>query len=211
MVCPEDKSADALVELFLDRSWRSRLEAVVDEEDVRILDALDEQDEVMRLQTDLLRGMEQNVENQIDQMRSILDQEDQRLEDDRIALDKLRKSVADKSALVLEQESERNRLDRAIQDLSGRALSTAELEQNFPQQLYRQKLLYKMTRMMFGKVKPGRPHALRGYVSNVSVTDITPFEIDTLSMSSHRVRDTLWDYVADGISDEFKTELKKIK
>ena len=95
-------------------------------------------------------------------------------------------------------------LEDRIKELSGRALSTAELEKHFPEQQFRQSLFFKMVRVVFGKAKRERPHAFRGYVSNFAGNDVTPFEFDTLKVDQNRLAEFLWDYVADGVSEEFK-------
>ena len=53
-------------------------------------------------------------------------------------------------------------------------------------------------------MKKDRPHAFRGYFSNVAGTDVTPFEFDTLKINESRLAEILWDYVADGVSDQYK-------
>ena len=102
-------------------------------------------------------------------------------------------------------EIENSSLSKIVfQELSGRALTTAELEKHFPEQQLRQSLFFRMVRVVFAKTKKSRPHAFRGYVSNVAGTDVTPFEFDTVNVDPARLTEYLWDYVADGVSDQFK-------
>jgi len=204
MSCHEVLMVEALSKLLDDQSWKSKVDSILDETSIRVQNSLDEQEEVLRLETDKIRGMESLIETQIDKVKSLLEQVGKSLEEDRTATDKLMKKQSDLSTNLLEEEANRVQLEDRIKELSGRALSTAELEKHFPEQQFRQSLFFKMVRVVFGKAKRERPHAFRGYVSNFAGNDVTPFEFDTLKVDQNRLTEFLWDYVADGVSEEFK-------
>ena len=204
MVCQEQQLVDALIEVIADQSWKSRLRSDLEERNSKLHKKLEEQEDILRLETDKIRGLEQNVESQIDKVRISLNEVDRELESDRILLEKERNKHLEKLSLFHEQESLQSQLASQIKELSDKAITTADLERHFPEQKYRQSLFFKVTRIVFGKTKKDRPHFLRGYVSNVSGTDMSSFEIDTLKFDEKHVRDHLWDYIADGISSEFK-------
>merc|ERR1719495_141224 len=204
MSCHEVLMVEALSKLLDDQSWKRKVDSILDETSIRVQNSLDEQVEVLRLETDKIRGMESLIETQIDKVKSLLEQVGKSLEEDRTATDKLMKKQSDLSTNLLEEEANRVQLEDRIKELSGRALSTAELEKHFPEQQFRQSLFFKMVRVVFGKAKRERPHAFRGYVSNFAGNDVTPFEFDTLKVDQNRLTEFLWDYVADGVSEEFK-------
>jgi len=194
----------ALAEVMENADWKVKLDGILEEKDIRVQEALDQREEVFRLETEKIRGMESHLETQVDKVRYLLDQVQQNLEEDRMATEKIQRQGTELSSALLEEETGRTELDGHIKELSGRALSAAELEKHFPDQKLRQSLFYKIVRIVFGKVKKDRPHAFRGYFSNVAGTDVTPFEFDTLKINDSRLAEILWDYVADGVSDQYK-------
>ena len=107
MSCHEVLMVEALSKLLDDQSWKSKVDSILDETSIRVQNSLDEQEEVLRLETDKIRGMESLIETQIDKVKSLLEQVGKSLEEDRTATDKLMKKQSDLSTNLLEEEANR--------------------------------------------------------------------------------------------------------
>ena len=107
MSCHEVLMVEALSKLLDDQSWKSKVDSILDETSIRVQNSLDEQEEVLRLETDKIRGMESLIETQIDKVKSLLEQVGKGLEEDRTATDKLMKKQSDLSTNLLEEEANR--------------------------------------------------------------------------------------------------------
>ena len=55
----------ALAEVMENADWKVKLEGILEEKDIRVQEALDQREEVFRLETEKIRGMESNLETQV--------------------------------------------------------------------------------------------------------------------------------------------------
>ena len=68
-------------------------------------------------------------------------------------LEEKRKEKVHASQVVVAEETSKGQVDKEVQELQDRALTTVDLEKNFPKQQRLQSLLYKGTRVSWGKTK----------------------------------------------------------
>ena len=108
---------------------------------------------------------------------------------------------------VLTQETEKKKIDKEVQEVQNKALTTVDIEKNFPNQRRLQSLLYKATRVTWGKdkkSKENRGNTIRGFACNYNATDVQTFELDKTNLSKECVQDFVWDYIGAGIANEWK-------
>ena len=55
----------ALAEVMENADWKVKLDGILEEKDIRVQEALDQREEVFRLETEKIRGMESNLETQV--------------------------------------------------------------------------------------------------------------------------------------------------
>ena len=55
----------ALAEFMENADWKMKLDGTLEETDIRVQQALDQREEVFRLETDKIRGMESHLETQV--------------------------------------------------------------------------------------------------------------------------------------------------
>ena len=55
----------ALAEVMENADWEVKVDGILEEKDIRVQEALDQREEVFRLETEKIRGMESNLETQV--------------------------------------------------------------------------------------------------------------------------------------------------
>ena len=55
----------ALAEVMENADWKVKLDGILEEKDIRVQEALDQREEVFRLETEKIRGMESHLETQV--------------------------------------------------------------------------------------------------------------------------------------------------
>ena len=136
------------------------------------------------------------------------------MENNLIALEKSKVLLAEAqgekvkaSQMVIEEETEKLKLDQEVEELRKKAMTAVDIEKNFPNLKRLQSLLYKGTRVTWGKAKKGKENeenVIRGFVCNYNGTDVQTFELDKTNLSKKSVHDFIWDYIGAGVANEWK-------
>ena len=136
------------------------------------------------------------------------------MEKNKIALEKSKFILAEAQAenvkasqMVIEEETEKLKLDQEVEKVKKKADHAIDLEKNFPNQKRLQSLLYKGTRVTWDKRKKGKQNEeniIRGFVCNYNATDVQTFELDKTNLSKRSVQDFVWDYIGAGVAHEWK-------
>ena len=136
------------------------------------------------------------------------------LENNITALEKFKVLLAEAQAekvkasqMIIEEETEKLKLDQEVEELKKKAVSAVDMEKNFPNQKRLQSLLYKGTRVTWGKPRKGKANEeniIRGFVCNYNGTDVQTFELDKTNLSKKSVQDFVWDYIGSGVANEWK-------
>ena len=105
---------DDALRVLGDPGWKSKLGAVLEETEAKLQESLDEQEEVLRLETDKIRGMESHLESQVEKVRALLASVEASLEEDRASKEKLLKKRTELSVQLLEEEATGAKLDAQI-------------------------------------------------------------------------------------------------
>ena len=111
------------------------------------------------------------------------------------------------SQAVIAEETEKKKIDEEVTELQNKALTTVDIEKNFPNQRRLQSLLYKGTRVSWAKNKKSKANdgdIIRGFVCNYNGTDVQTFELDKSNLSKKEVQDFVWDYIGAGIANGWK-------
>ena len=111
------------------------------------------------------------------------------------------------SQVVITEQTEKNKIDKEVQELQNKALTAVDIEKNFPNHRRLKNLLYKGTRVTLGKNKKSKENGedtIRGFVCNYNATDVQTFELDKTNLSKKCVHDFVWDYIGAGVANEWK-------
>merc|ERR1711997_1276287 len=82
-------------------------------------------------------------------------------------------------------DAEEKKINIEVQEVREKAMSTIDMEKSFPNQRRLQSLLYKGTRVTWGKSKKSKENGdiIRGFVCNHTGTDVQTFELDKTNLS----------------------------
>ena len=111
------------------------------------------------------------------------------------------------SQIVIAEETEKQKIDQQVQELTKAALTTVDVEKTFPKQRRLHSLLYKGTRVTWAKPSKSKENSeniVRGFVCNYNGTDVQTFQLDKTNLSKQDVQDFVWDYIGAGIASEWK-------
>ena len=174
-----------------------------------ITKALAQQDELLKEQTLYIRGLEDEADQALADKQKCLEYSLARLERTKKMLDETQAEKVKASQLVVTEETSKGAVDKQVQELKDKALTTVDIEKNFPNQKRLQSLLYKATRVSWGKDKKSSDEnggkVIRGFVVNSTGTDVQTFELDKTNLDQKCVQDFVWDYVSAGIAKDWKT------
>jgi len=169
--------------------------------------AFTQQDELLMKLTEEIRGLEDDTDQALTNEQKTLENNLARLEKSKSILADTEAEKVKASQLVIIEETEKQKIDQQVQELQSKALTTVDIEKNFPNQRRLQSLLYKGTRVTWGKGKKSKDkdgNIIRGFVCNYNATDVQTFELDKTNLSKKCVQDFVWDYIGAGIANEWK-------
>lgn len=169
--------------------------------------AFTQQDELLMKLTEEIRGLEDDTDQALTNEQKTLENNLARLEKSKSILADTEAEKVKASQLVIVEETEKQKIDQQVQELQAKALTTVDIEKNFPNQRRLQSLYYKGTRVTWGKSKKDKDKSsdiIRGFVCNYNATDVQTFELDKTNLSNKCVQDFVWDYIGAGIASEWK-------
>jgi len=165
------------------------------------------QDDLLRTLTEEIRGLEDDTDQ-------AMMEEQKSLQNNLALLEKSKSILADTQAekvktsqIVVAEETEKQKLDQQVQEFQSKALITVDMEKNFPNLRRLKSLLYKGTRLTWGKSKNSKEadgSIIRGFVTSHDGADVQTFELDKTNLNKKCVQDFVWDYIGAGISNEWK-------
>ena len=135
-----------------------------------------------------------------------LENNEESLEKAKQTLQELQTEQTTAKQLLEAEEAEQKKINIEVQEVREKAMSTIDMEKSFPNQRRLQSLLYKGTRVTWGKSKKSKENGeiIRGFVCNHTGTDVQTFELDKTNLSKKDVHDFIWDYIGAGIANEWK-------
>ena len=135
-----------------------------------------------------------------------LENNEESLEKAKQTLQELQTEQTTAKQLLEAEEAEQKKINIEVQEVREKAMSTIDMEKSFPNQRRLQSLLYKGTRVTWGKSKKSKENEdiIRGFVCNHTGTDVQTFELDKTNLSKKDVHDFIWDYIGAGIANEWK-------